>query len=319
MSSMEYDLDNYFMKPKKMSNGMLLYPIKLYDWEEFNRLASKFIILDIKSLNNSNRQQFQKMKKMGQIKKGQKYVNLKQDNLFDYIIDLIKDNYKEISLINTVKIQLQNSSEEDINSIKNNFKDNNYMLSIINLSLNENIDTLPNLYDDFCKLLKIITKAKKIFIDYKGENVHIKNDDSDFILNKNNFYEFRSIVMNQNLLYEPIVTPDLMSQKYIDIDMKRKFGNDEIDLESVVAFVSINTGKDVSEYTYYRLKADSSMIQRIMNYQIIFNYKANGCTEKNGGELQPPNLFEHLPIKDNPYSNTFKKYNPNSKLDQATK
>ena len=156
---MAYDLDNYFMKPKKMSNGMLLYPIKLYDWEEFNRLASKFIILDIKSLNNSNRQQFQKMKKMGQIKKGQKYVNLKQDNLFDYIIDLIKDNYKEISLINTVKIQLQNSSEEDINSIKNNFKDNNYMLSIINLSLNENIDTLPNLYDDFCIFLIIITKA----------------------------------------------------------------------------------------------------------------------------------------------------------------
>ena len=56
--------------------------------------------------------------------------------------------------------------------------------------------------------------------------------------------------MEQNLFFEPIIAPNLESQSYIDMEIRHRNGDDsEYSLESLVCFVTINSNKDVSNYT----------------------------------------------------------------------
>ena len=50
------DLKNYFMQPRSMKCGLNVYPIKIMEYEKFKKLAAKYIILNIKQLNNHRKQ-----------------------------------------------------------------------------------------------------------------------------------------------------------------------------------------------------------------------------------------------------------------------
>lgn len=305
---MSYDLNNYFMKPTSMSNGLLLYPARLSYYEDFIILANKYILLDIKSLNNKFKQEHQKLKKLGEIPKNEKYKKLQYDNLFDYLINLIITNYEQyVQILSIKKLSLDdyNKLKEELNNSDKSDNEKKFYNSLFNFyDIDE--EKIINPIDEFKKFIGFVVNTNIENIEVYESKITIKLD-KEYTLNKDNFYEFREIVMKQNLMYEPIIAPNIISQKYIDLDMKRKSGGNEFDLEALVAFVSVNSNyNDISDYTYYRLRADANMIQATMNYSIISNYNANGCTDKNGKQLPMPNLFEHLSIKDNPYKNTFK-------------
>ena len=57
------ELDEYFMKPTKMFNGLLIYPIKIKDYDKFRNICSDTILFDIKDLNNLKHSDFEKKKK----------------------------------------------------------------------------------------------------------------------------------------------------------------------------------------------------------------------------------------------------------------
>ena len=46
------ELDEYFMKPSKMSNGLLVYPINILNYNEFKSIANDTILFTIKNLEN---------------------------------------------------------------------------------------------------------------------------------------------------------------------------------------------------------------------------------------------------------------------------
>ena len=79
------DLKNYFMQPRSMKCGLNVYPIKIMEYEKFKKLAAKYIILNIKQLDNHRKQN--------------KLQELQVDELYDYIILLIEnnENYKRFS------------------------------------------------------------------------------------------------------------------------------------------------------------------------------------------------------------------------------
>ena len=305
------NLNNYFMLPTETSFGLKLYPVKLFEWERFNYLANKFIVMDIKTIDNSLHQQFQKDKLMGTIPRKQKYKKLQFDNLLDYILDLIYTNSVQIDQILSIKLSIKDLSDNDFNSLLDVYKNDEQGKQLIKFSKDVNIKDLVNLKNEFSELIKIVTHCKKVIIKKNQINI-VFEDNNKIILDKDNFYEFREIVMEQNLLYEPLIVRNLDAQEMIDIDLKRKYGDEEMDLESLVAFVSTHTNKDIKDYTYYRLKADFTSLMMENNYNLTAIYRANGCTTKNGGNLPMPNILAPLSINKNPYDGLFKESKENS-------
>lgn len=305
------NLNNYFMLPTTTSFGLKLYPVKLFKWERFNYLANKFIVMDIKTIDNSLHQQFQKDKLMGLIPRKQKYKKIQFDNLLDYILDLIYTNSVQIDQILSIKLSIKDLSDNDFNSLLDVYKNDEQGKQLIKFSKDVNIKDLVNLKNEFSELIKIVTHCKKVIIKKNQINI-LFEDNNKIILDKDNFYEFREIVMEQNLLYEPLIVRNLDAQEMIDIDLKRKYGDEEMDLESLVAFVSTHINKDIKDYTYYRLKADFTSLMMENNYNLTAIYRANGCTTKNGGNLPMPNILAPLSINKNPYDGLFKESKENS-------
>lgn len=305
------NLNNYFMLPTTTSFGLKLYPVKLFKWERFNYLANKFIVMDIKTIDNSLHQQFQKDKLMGIIPRKQKYKKIQFNNLLDYILDLIYTNSVQIDQILSIKLSIKDLSDNDFNSLLDVYKNDEQGKQLIKFSKDVNIKDLVNLKNEFSELIKIVTHCKKVIIKKNQINI-VFEDNNKIILDKDNFYEFREIVMEQNLLYEPLIVRNLDAQEMIDIDLKRKYGDEEMDLESLVAFVSTHINKDIKDYTYYRLKADFTSLMMENNYNLTAIYRANGCTTKNGGNLPMPNILAPLSINKNPYDGLFKESKENS-------
>ena len=305
------NLNNYFMLPTTTSFGLKLYPVKLFEWERFNYLANKFIVMDIKTIDNSLHQQFQKDKLMGIIPRKQKYKKIQFNNLLDYILDLIYTNSVQIDQILSIKLSIKDLSDNDFNSLLDVYKNDEQGKQLIKFSKDVNIKDLVNLKNEFSELIKIVTHCKKVIIKKNQINI-VFEDNNKIILDKDNFYEFREIVMEQNLLYEPLIVRNLDAQEMIDIDLKRKYGDEEMDLESLVAFVSTHINKDIKDYTYYRLKADFTSLMMENNYNLTAIYRANGCTTKNGGNLPMPNILAPLSINKNPYDGLFKESKENS-------
>ena len=305
------NLNNYFMLPTTTSFGLKLYPVKLFKWERFNYLANKFIVMDIKTIDNSLHQQFQKDKLMGLIPRKQKYKKIQFDNLLDYILDLIYTNSVQIDQILSIKLSIKDLSDNDFNSLLDVYKNDEQGQRLIKFSKDVDIKDLVNLKNEFSELIKIVTHCKKVIIKKNQINI-LFEDNNKIILDKDNFYEFREIVMEQNLLYEPLIVRNLDAQEMIDIDLKRKYGDEEMDLESLVAFVSTHINKDIKDYTYYRLKADFTSLMMENNYNLTAIYRANGCTTKNGGNLPMPNILAPLSINKNPYDGLFKESKENS-------
>ena len=117
--------------------------------------------------------------------------------------------------------------------------------------------------------------------------------------------------MEQNVLHEPRVGGNLQSQKYIDRELEVLYGDSESSVESMVAFVSSNNSRDISDYTYYRLRADFVMEMRKLDYTVTNNYNANGCKTKDGSNISVPSITEPLGLDVNPYIKNAKSISEN--------
>jgi hypothetical protein len=270
-----------------MNNGLILYPISIYDYNYFKQLAMGYIVLDVASKNNLARQEFIKNRRSGLIPRTQKYKKLIYKNLFDLLILLIE---------NDSKIKMIKENKEDTIKMRELYKDNEQVINFINMAEKSQYQDILN------GILKLFYMVTNIVPKYINEEF-IFDIDNDIKINRDNFYEFRDIVMKQNLLFEPRVAPDPESQAIIDRELERKNGSGEFDIEAVISFVSTNCGgADLSNCTYYRLMCDYSAILRSKGYDTTSVYRANGCKMEGDRDIPYPDISEHLPIKDNPYS-----------------
>lgn len=152
---------------------------------------------------------------------------------------------------------------------------------------------------DFQKLLEIITRQKVTGqVNLKTCDLWFELEDGTRI-DRDNYDEIRQVVMRQNLIFEPIIAPDEYSQKLIDnaIAVLSKKGTPS-DLEAMICAVCNCKGVSASEmenYTYYQLRADFEMSQRLDYSRAIHVYRSQGAT------IDPPNIAEELSIHENPY------------------
>ena len=115
----------------------------------------------------------------------------------------------------------------------------------------------------------------------------------------NNYDEWREIVKNQNLVYEPLIVEDERTQKDIDRAFARMGSDEPTSLESIIAYVSCVKGvspETFADYTYYQLRVDYEMALRIDTVHASHHYLAQG------GKGSVPTISSPLSLHDNPYS-----------------
>ena len=285
-------LNNYFMKPTYLKD-LAIYPIELMEYENFKLLANQYLLLDIPQLNNKRKQE--------------RLPKLEQDNLFDYLIDAMEESKDKINEMNR-QIKKVRSLPREV--IKEQIKENPELKGFV-----DNLDLLEQLYsksmeEQLCELISMTVKKKVTFINgiYKAFVIYdidekIGEEKIKWVINKDNFYDYRKIVMEQNCLFTPRISSNKRSQEILDREAKKIFGDEESSLESIVAFVSLEyAGKDISEYTYYRVMADYKMAIKKLGYFASTIYRANGCKAKGDKEIEIPNLSEDLGMLDNPFN-----------------
>ena len=123
-------------------------------------------------------------------------------------------------------------------------------------------------------------------------------DNDEDLITKDNYEEIRERIMEQNLIFEPIVAPNKKSQDAIDkaIARKRDMGsNIETNIESMIVLVS--KSREVTEdYTYYQLQADYEMELRLEQSRAIPTYRAVGA------DIDDIQLGQILSMHEDPYS-----------------
>lgn len=294
-------LNNYFMKPTYLKD-LAIYPIKLMEYENFKLLASQYLLLDIPQLNNKRKQEG--------------LPKLEQDNLFDYLVYLMEESKSKINEMNR-QIKIIKSLPKEV---KEKQTEENPELQVFI----ENLETIEKIYsksieDQLCELISMTVKKDVSFINgiYKAFVIYDMDEENrvkkiKWVINKDNFYDYRKIVMEQNCLFTPLVAPSKKAQKYIDAKFNKGVKL-EIDLEAMVAFVTTNTNHDYYEDTYYRLMADFRTLNKQMNRNDIIEFTSGGMTKKGGGQLEIPNIFESLGLDKSPWDEIFKEDHGNEK------
>lgn len=284
------ELNNAFGLPSQLSNGLLCYPISLMEYDEFSYLARKFIILDINSIDNKLLQEFQKAQKERKIPRNQKYEHIDCDHLYDWIIKLIVKSENDLQLKSNIDDFITNLPEDKLNSLKEH---DNSVGKIIEYS---NSILVTDIKNEFIRFLELIFRKKVEFLNFK-----FFVSDGDKILgniNKDNFYEFRSMVMKQNVLFEPEVMPGYLEQYYYDLDKKANESS-EGDLESIVFLVQRKTNKNVEDMTYYQLIANLRSILKEKEFdKVLRSFSCGMASEK----TKLPDITANLGMNKNPES-----------------
>lgn len=156
---------------------------------------------------------------------------------------------------------------------------------------------------DFERMFSIILRTEsKLMLD-KGTGkwwLEFDNGDNKGKIDRDNYDEIRDVVMRQNLIHEPLIVEDEYSQEIIDEGIKAMSkGGSKSDLESMVAYVVNLKGIDASEmsdYSYYRLRCDVEMWQRIEMNRAIHIYRSQGA------KVNTINEFKEFECHKNPFS-----------------
>lgn len=305
---MNSELNNYFMKPTYINGIGNIYPISLFEYDEFKTIAYEYLVVSIPKRNNLLRQQWERDKLNG-ILVGDKPNKIDKKSIFEFIVSLFSEI--DSSTIETIKMLKEN--EIKFKEYKKTFgslpeEHQNLLDNIPSIIANLELSNKESLkvFDDIIKMFEMTLKAKVVFNKISlSFNIYIE-DKLVGNINNDNFEAYRKVVMEQNILYEPRIAPNLKSQEALDKEIKRKFGDGDTSTESMIAFVSCK-GLNVENYTYYRLKADFTAKIREIEYMSTHIYRAMGCKNSDGSDVDMPNILEPFNFDDNPFNNLTKK------------
>jgi hypothetical protein len=267
------ELDNYFMRPQFIEGIGDVYPVSIIDYEKFYKLSRKYITQGITTLHNL-------------------YKVNKKANELDYFVDMGMKMDKEFQYLKSIQNYIpQNEDEKSkLNELKQLY--NLYSSGeIIIYSINE-LESL------FQLLLK--KKVTFKFNPNEPQDYIFQINNENLFITRDNFREFRDIVIWQNLLYEIPTSKN----KRINEDIQRTIKSQTKDskggdLCAMISAVGIERGlsdEEIFKYTYYRLRFDYEIITR-KNYNVfMFMLRSQGCNEAKIIELS-----EEVNLRFNPY------------------
>lgn len=293
----DLDVIDYFMLPRTLSNGLKIYPIKLKDYDRFNILATQYIVLDVEQRNNQLRQKYEEERKLKEFKE------LPYTTIFECLVGACNESIKLTEQV-IKQIEQRNRTVRDIKDkyIKEYGEEQLGYMIAENPSLIDQFEMLPTSFknetlENIYELLGMLFQSK---IEFNGNSFEIKKDGLTIgFLNEDNFEEFRANVMEANLLFSPIIAPNLISQKFIDKQIK---GRNKKSIEtsyatmfSVVKATYKLSDVELMDLTYFRFRYDYSVCE------ILHFNEMNYIGGMFGGKSNVKNLCEKLKINSNPY------------------
>jgi len=159
--------------------------------------------------------------------------------------------------------------------------------------------------DDFIRnvsrLFEIVTNEEvSFFYDSKSYGFMIGKDG---LIDSKNYEDIRSILMNQNIIFEQKVYKTKIMNEWAEKVMKVKQKNaPNITFEDIISTVSVGCSKnywDLENYTIYQLYSDYYRFRKIQDYETSVQFK---CV---GGDIKLSDYSENLDLYHNPYDDLF--------------
>lgn len=152
---------------------------------------------------------------------------------------------------------------------------------------------------DLERLFSLVTKQKATLKMNKRQQWGIEIENVG-IVNQHNYDAIREVIMRQNLMFEPLIVEDEYTQKLIDkaVKVRNKSGG-EFDFQSMLVYVSNKKQilpSQMKDYTYYQLRCDNEMFQRMDFNDSIHVYRSQGA------KVDSMNTYKMLETLSNPNS-----------------
>ena len=284
---MANDIDSYFMLPAKNNTIGNIYPIKLKDYEHFKSIGSKYLMCGQKWLSNM--------------------LKLPKDICpLDYFVDI---GYSTSTLEKELNKIDEKNMDDELKEIKNNVQ------LLKNNGLDFNIDNIVEMFEMTLHQKVVFNPIGKIgdIFEYTFDIIG-----TEYFINRDNFDIYRTIVMEQNLIYEPLTSPQKIGNEAIAnaINSLNKNGI-ETSIASVLSSVKMFSGMsddELKEYTYYRLMMDFESVNRINNNLINAIFRSVGNDQCNISALA-----EKIDMDKNPYKGILQKHSGYNSLDSRLK
>lgn len=190
---------------------------------------------------------------------------------------------------------------------KNKMKLFDLIISLIATEVIEKQDLECQAIRDLERMFELVTKRKA---ELKADNRNrwfVEIEDAG-IINQHNYDAIREVIMRQNLIFEPLIVEDEYTQKVIDkaVKVRNKSGGD-FDFQSMLVYVCNKKQilpSQMGDYTYYQLRCDNEMFQRIDFNDSIHAYRSQGAkvdslnTYKALETLSNPNAWDKFFVKE---------------------
>ena len=204
--------------------------------------------------------------------------------------------------------------------VKNALMFESFKIGIIADEIKDQVNVIDELdmirYDieEMCRLFAITLNNEVEFelLDITNEMVdyRFKIKGTNNFITKFNYEQYRELVMEQNILFEPLTSPSEKGNEVIQNAIRVLSKNGvSMDLMSVCSAVSTYKGitdEELQEYTYYRLMYDFETINRINNNLIYAMFMAQGSKE-----AKLTYLGENVNLNKNPYDGLLRRNGDN--------
>lgn len=171
------------------------------------------------------------------------------------------------------------------------------VISLIASEIVEGRDMEGKSIQDLERLFELVTKRPATLKTNKQGHWFVEIEETG-VINQHNYDAIREVIMRQNLMFEPLIVEDEYTQKVIDKAVKtRNRSGGEFDFHSMLVYVCNKKQilpSQMGDYTYYQLRCDNEMFQRIDFNESIHPYRAQGA------KVDSLNVYKGLETLSNP-------------------
>lgn len=171
------------------------------------------------------------------------------------------------------------------------------VISLVASAIVEENDIEGQAIKDLERLFELVTKRPATLKMNKQGYWFVEIEETG-VINQHNYDAIREVIMRQNLMFEPLIVEDEYTQKVIDKAVKtRNRSGGEFDFHSMLVYVCNKKQilpSQMGDYTYYQLRCDNEMFQRIDFNESIHPYRAQGA------KVDSLNVYKGLETLSNP-------------------
>jgi hypothetical protein len=200
-----------------------------------------------------------------------------------------------------------------LNISKNHFKDIDApLLDLIFVCANQLGTTERDLIINFNELFSLVLRKEIRFNNSCWIDIENKCK-----IDSLNYEQIRSVIMKQNLMFEPKVYKTELMNKWAKKAMEAKRKNaPKITLEDMLSTISTQCGKhywELENYTIYQIYTDFYRSRKRINHDVSVQYK---CVD---GKFPIEEYAESLDLYHNPYDDLFVSSDKLGGLNKAVK